>query len=90
MVEQNVANVQVAGSSPVARTNLTWWLMKVTASQMKKFHLVMMTLWIILLIPSVIWWKDSILWVIFLSIYANFVGHLSGYSGARAERANEK
>lgn len=64
--------------------------MKINASVMKKFHLVMMIVWALLLIPSVLYWKDSILWVIFLSIYANFVGHLSAYSGARAERANEK
>ncbi|WAK43573.1 hypothetical protein [Cronobacter phage EspYZU12] len=57
---------------------------------MKRFHVFMMVLWAVLLIPSIIWWKDSILWVIFLSLYANFVGHLSAYAGARAERKAEK
>ncbi|HDR2385345.1 TPA: hypothetical protein QCH91_003838, partial [Enterobacter roggenkampii] len=45
--------------------------------------------WFILAIPSVIWWKNSVLWVIIISIYANIVGHLSGYSAARADQAAE-
>lgn len=64
--------------------------MTINASFMKKFHLLMIIIWIILIIPSILWWKDSILWVIFLSLYANIVGHLSAYSGARAERQAEK
>ena len=39
--------------------------------------------------PFVIWWKNSVLWVIIISIYANIVGHLSGYSAARADQAAE-
>ncbi|AML35397.1 Hypothetical protein EAG7_01651 [Klebsiella aerogenes] len=47
-------------------------------------------MWFVLAIPSVIWWKDSVLWVIIISIYANIVGHLSGYSAARADQAAEE
>ncbi len=64
--------------------------MKIEARQMRLFHLVMVGVWIILLIPSVLFWKDSLLWIIFLSIYANIVGHMSGYSASRAERKAEK
>ncbi|WP_438802356.1 hypothetical protein [Enterobacter ludwigii] len=39
--------------------------------------------------PSVLWWKSSVLWVIIISIYANIFGHLSGYSAARADQAAE-
>lgn len=64
--------------------------MKLTAKTIKTFHITMIALWILLIIPSILWWKDSILWVIFLSIYANIASHLAGYSGARAERKAEK
>ncbi|EIW1720675.1 TPA: hypothetical protein L7504_004937 [Klebsiella pneumoniae] len=47
-------------------------------------------MWVGLAIPSLIWWKDSVLWVILISIYANIVGHLSGYSAARADQAAEE
>ena len=56
----------------------------------KRCHLVAAIMWFVLAIPSVIWWKDSVLWVIIISIYANIVGHLSGYSAARADQAAEE
>lgn len=56
----------------------------------KKAHLFMSFLWVALAIPSIVWWKDSVLWVIIISIYANIVGHLSGYTAARADEAAEQ
>lgn len=47
----------------------------------------MMVVWGLLGIPTVILWKDSILWVAFMSLYANFVGHFSAYEASRAEDA---
>ncbi len=60
--------------------------MKLTPVFIKRCHLVAAVMWVGLAIPSLIWWKDSVLWVILISIYANIVGHLSGYSAARADR----
>ncbi|UTX22613.1 hypothetical protein KIM99_11590 [Klebsiella pneumoniae] len=57
---------------------------------LKRCHLVAAVMWVGLAIPSLIWWKDSVLWVILISIYANIVGHLSGYSAARADQAAEE
>ncbi|EMX5339663.1 hypothetical protein AAHE51_004821, partial [Klebsiella pneumoniae] len=57
--------------------------MKLTPVFIKRCHLVAAVMWVGLAIPSLIWWKDSVLWVILISIYANIVGHLSGYSAAR-------
>lgn len=56
--------------------------MKLTPALIKRCHLVAAVMWVILAIPSLIWWKNSVLWVILISIYANIVGHLSGYSAA--------
>lgn len=63
--------------------------MKLTPKMIKKMHLAAAALWVLLAIPSVIWWKNSVLWVIIISIYANVVGHLSGYTAARADEAAE-
>jgi hypothetical protein len=52
-----------------------------------RFHLVMMVVWAALAIPTVLIWKQSILWVAFMSLYANFVGHFSGWDAARAEES---
>ncbi|MCP6432336.1 hypothetical protein [Klebsiella pneumoniae] len=64
--------------------------MKLTPVLIKRCHLVAAVMWVGLAIPSLIWWKDSVLWVILISIYANIVGHLSGYSAARADQAAEE
>lgn len=44
--------------------------------------------WLLLLVPSLLWWKDSILWVILLSVWANVASHFSAWQGARAEDAS--
>ncbi len=64
--------------------------MKLTPVFIKRCHLVAAVMWVGLAIPSLIWWNDSVLWVILISIYANIVGHLSGYSAARADQAAEE
>lgn len=64
--------------------------MKLTPVFIKRCHLVAAVMWVGLAIPSLMWWKDSVLWVILISIYANIVGHLSGYSAARADQAAEE
>lgn len=50
------------------------------------FHLVMATIWAVMLFPTLVWWKSSILWVAAMSLYANFVGHLGAYQARRAEK----
>lgn len=50
-----------------------------------RFHLVMSYVWMVMLVPTLLWWKSSILWVAAMSLYANFVGHWSAYQAARAE-----
>jgi hypothetical protein len=48
----------------------------------------MVIVWGLLGIPTVLFWKQSILWVAFMSLYANVVGHWSAYQAARAEEAS--
>lgn len=54
-----------------------------------RIHLTMVGVWLLLLIPTLFWWKESILWVAFMSLYANVVGHWSGYQAARVEKKQE-
>lgn len=51
------------------------------------FHLTMTIIWALMIIPTALWWKDSILWVGLMSVYACVMGHWSSYQGSRAERA---
>lgn len=59
------------------------------ARHLARFHLAMMVLWATFVIPTLLWWRESILWVAFMSLYANWVGHFSGWDAARAEEKAE-
>lgn len=60
------------------------------AKWLRKFNLVATFVWLSLIVPTLLWWKDSILWVALMSIWANIIGHFSAYMAARAERAIDK
>lgn len=48
-------------------------------------HLALAGVWVALAIPTLLVWRESILWVAFMSLYANIAGHWSAYQAARAE-----
>ncbi len=56
------------------------------ADRWKQLHLLGMATWILLAIPSILLWSQSLLWVIFISLYANFATHFSAWQSARAEK----
>lgn len=49
-------------------------------------HATLFLFWVLMTIPSVLWWHDSILYVIFISLYAIWITHLSAMQGALADR----
>lgn len=51
-----------------------------------RLHLWLGVLWLALAIPTVLWWRNSIEWVLIMGVYANAVGHFAAYQGARSER----
>lgn len=53
-------------------------------------HYALAGVWTLLLIPTLLLWKESVLWVAAMSLYANFVGHLSAAKASRAEQEAEK
>lgn len=55
---------------------------------MRRVHLFLLSVWVVLIPPTLIWWKESILWVLLISIYANIVSHWSAYQAVRAEESN--
>jgi hypothetical protein len=48
--------------------NVRWWLYG---------NAVATVAWLILGIPTLLWWKDDIAWVAWMSLYANFASHLA-------------
>lgn len=58
---------------------------KLTAGHMRYLHASLTLTWLLLGIPTMLWWKESIAWVAWMSLYANVASHWAAYQGARAE-----
>lgn len=48
----------------------------------KRVHLALLVVWIVLIVPTMVLWKESILWVAFMSLYANIAGHWAAFEAA--------
>jgi hypothetical protein len=57
---------------------------------LRRFHAAATATWLVLGIPSLLWWRHSILWVIVLSVWANVAAHFGAWQGARAEDAADR
>lgn len=57
-----------------------------SAATGRKIHLVLMLVWTLVGIPISFYLRESVPWLVFLSVYAIIVGHWSGWS---AERPSE-
>lgn len=60
------------------------------AVKARHLHLTLTVVWLSLALPTVLLWRDSILWVSFMSLYANVVGHWSAFQASKAEEAAER
>jgi len=61
---------------------------RITTPQiMMRFHLALTGVWTLLIIPTLLWWSTSILWILLISLYANIIGHFSAWQVVRAEMA---
>lgn len=52
---------------------------------LRRFHAIATIAWLILLVPSVTIWRESLVWVVLMSAYACVMGHFSSWHGVRAE-----
>lgn len=51
---------------------------------LRHFHGLAVITWAALVIPTLIWWKDSVLWVALMSIWANVAAHWSAWNKSGA------
>jgi len=52
---------------------------------LRHFHGYATLVWMLLLIPSLLFWSESVMWVVLMSVWANIAGHWSSWQAARAE-----
>lgn len=46
--------------------------------------------WLCLVFPSVTIWKDSVPWLVFMSVWANVAGHAAGWISAIGNKKQEE
>jgi len=54
---------------------------------LRRAHAYLTVMWVILAFPGVLLWRNSVPFLVGVSIYANIVGHWSSWGAARAEEA---
>lgn len=57
---------------------------------MRITHAILLAVWAILVAPSLLWWENSITWVIFMSIYAIIAMHALALQSAIAARKQRR
>ena len=63
--------------------------MALKVRHLRRFHAGATVIWLGLVIPTLLWWRDSILWIALMSIWANIEASFAAWQGARAEDAAE-
>lgn len=53
------------------------------------FNKTMIVVWIILLPPTLLWWRESVVYLVLLSWWANFASHIAAWIAAKGEREIE-
>lgn len=56
----------------------------------RQTHTALAAFWVCMIIPTLLWLSQSILWVAFMSLYANIAAHWSAREGAGAKEAAEE
>lgn len=62
----------------------------VSARQLRNFNLWATLVWLGLVVPTVFWWGQSVMWVALMSVWANVASHFSAWVAGRAEVAAEE
>lgn len=62
---------------------------RITGTHLRRFHLAATLTWLALVVPTILWWRQSILWVALMSVWANVASHWSAWQATRAETNDE-
>lgn len=54
---------------------------------LRRLHAALTIAWLLLAVPSMVFWRNSLAWIVFVSVYANVASHWAAWQGARAEKA---
>jgi len=50
-----------------------------------RIHATLALVWILLIPPAILWWRDSVAFIVMCSVYANFAGSVASWQSAKAD-----
>lgn len=57
---------------------------------LRRYHLFATVVWVVLVVPAMLWWRDSVVFVVIMSLYANIAASAAAYQGTRVETQNNE
>jgi hypothetical protein len=61
--------------------------MRIPVRYLRRFHAVATMAWLALAVPTLLWWRESLFWIVGMSWYAIVISHAGAWQSARAEDA---
>lgn len=55
-----------------------------------RVNLALAVFWVVAIWPTLALWKDSVLWVALMSLWANIASHIAAWLAARAEGSSDE
>lgn len=52
---------------------------------LRQFHGYTTLLWIVLMLPALLWWSESVPFLVIISVWANIAGHWAAWQASRVE-----
>ena len=53
-------------------------------------HTALTLVWVVLVLPTLFWWRDSVQWVALMSLWANIASHWAAREAAKAKESQAK
>jgi hypothetical protein len=50
------------------------------------FNICALCIWVALGVPTILWWRENVFWIVVMSWYAIVVGHIGALMTAMAEK----
>lgn len=55
------------------------------AKRLRQLHAVATLFWVAMIPPTIMWWKDSVAFLVFISIYTIIIDHVTAWQTAKFE-----
>jgi hypothetical protein len=53
-------------------------------------HTVLTVAWAVLVLPTLFWWRESVMWVALMSLWANIASHWAAREAAKAKESQQE